>query len=66
MENSNRMAFLVCENEDAASVHMTSERLWDNIYRCGDTDLNETQTRKASTALNLMKKKQNHYQINKK
>ena len=33
------MAFLVCENEDATSTRMTSERLWSSIRRCGDTGL---------------------------
>ena len=44
LENDNGMVFLVCENEDAALVHMTSEMPWNNTYMCGGTDLYVSKT----------------------
>ena len=35
------MVFLVYDNGNEASMHMMSERLWNNIYTRGDIDLHE-------------------------
>jgi len=42
------MVFLVYENDNEASMHMMSERLWNNVCTRSDIDLHQNRTKQQS------------------